>query len=64
MERRTSLRRGGLTLLFALTLVAAVSQATSVLGPTPDVASLVLFVAFSIASVVLLWQLFDQDRPA
>ncbi|WP_411965501.1 hypothetical protein [Haloferax sp. YSMS24] len=56
--------RRGLVLLFVLTLVAAVSQADTVFSGTPSTVSLVLFVAFSLASVLLLWRLFQQNRPA
>ena len=54
----------GLVLLFVLTLVAAVSQAETVFSGAPSTVSLVLLVAFSLASVVLLWRLFQQNRPA
>ncbi|KAB1186603.1 MULTISPECIES: hypothetical protein [Haloferax] len=56
--------RRGLVIFFVITLVGAVSQAESVFSDAPASGSLVLFVAFSLVSVILLWRLFQQDRPA
>ncbi|KAB1197147.1 MULTISPECIES: hypothetical protein [Haloferax] len=64
MDRPTGPSRRGLVLLFVLTLVGAISQANTVFSSTPNTASLILFAAFSFASVLLLWQLFQQNRPA
>ncbi|KTG26381.1 hypothetical protein [Haloferax profundi] len=64
MDRPDTLNRRGVVVLFVLTLVGAVSQAEAVFSGDVGTGSFVLFVAFSIASVVLLWQLFERNRPA
>ncbi|WP_416838806.1 hypothetical protein [Haloferax sp. DFSO52] len=64
MDDSTGPSRTGLILLFVLTLVGAISQADTVFSGAPSTAALILFVAFSIASVLLLWRLFQQNRPA
>lgn len=64
MDGLTGRSRRGLVFLFVVTLVGAISQAERAFAGETTGAPLVLFVAFSLASVILLWRLFDRNRSA